>query len=95
MLQPLTINNYTLKYSFDAINKFKSLPFEIFQEGYHFALFDIESLFTIALLNKTINISLDRIYRQKLPKANLNKRKKQNLIFLSSLVPVLANVILT
>ena len=52
MLQTLTINNYTLKYSFDAVNKFKSLPFEIFQEGYQFALFDIESLFTIALLNK-------------------------------------------
>ena len=68
MLQPLTINNYTLKDSFDAVNKIKSVPFEIFEEGYQFASFDTESLFTNALLNKTINIILDRIYRQKLLK---------------------------
>ena len=71
MLQPLTINNYTLKDYFDAANKIKYISSEIFEEGYQFVSFDVESLLTNVLLNKTINIILDRIYRQKLLKTNL------------------------
>ena len=36
LLQPLTINNYFLKDSFDAANKIKSIPSEIFEDGYQF-----------------------------------------------------------
>ena len=116
--QPLTINDYTLKDSFDAANKIKSLPSEMFEEGYQFVSFDVESLFTNVPLNKTINIILDRIYRQKLLKTNLKKRTMKKLLLDSctktafsydnilyqqcdgvsmgsSLVLVLANVILT
>ena len=71
MLQPLTINNYTLKDYFDAANKIKYISSEIFEEGYQFVSFDVESLLTNVLLNKTINIILDRIYRQKLLTTNL------------------------
>ena len=71
MLQPLTINNYTLKDYFDAANKIKYISSEIFEEGYQFVSFDVESLLTNVLLNKTINIILDRIYWQKLLKTNL------------------------
>ena len=71
MLQPLTINNYTLKDSFDAANKIKYVSSEIFEEGYQFVSFDVESLLRNVLLNKTINIILDRIYRQKFLKTNL------------------------
>ena len=71
MLQPLTINNYTLKDYFDAANKIKYISSEIFEEGYQFVSFDVESLLTNVLLNKTINIILDRIYRQKFLKTNL------------------------
>ena len=80
MLQLLTINNYTLKDSFDAANEIKSVPSEIFEYGYQFASFDIESLFTNKPLNKTINIILDRIYRQKLLKTNLKKRTMKKLL---------------
>ena len=80
LLQLLTINNYTLKDSFDAANKIKSVPSEIFEYGYQFVSFDIESLFTNKPLNKTINIILDRIYWQKLLKTNLKKRTIKKLL---------------
>ena len=54
LLQPLTINDYTLKDSFDAANKIKSVPSEMFEEGYQFVSFDAKSLFTNVPLNKTI-----------------------------------------
>ena len=34
LLQSPTINNYTLKDSFDAASKIKSVPLEIFEDGY-------------------------------------------------------------
>ena len=43
-------------------------------------LFEVESLFTNVPLNKTINIILDRIYRQKLQKTNLMKRTMKKLL---------------
>ena len=73
LLQPLTINDYTLKDSFDAVNKIKSIPSKMLEEGYQFVSFDVESLFTNVPHSKTINIILDRIYRQKLIKTNLKK----------------------
>ena len=80
LLQPLTINNYFLKDSFDAANKIKSIPSEIFEDGYQFGSFDIEFLFTNVSFNKTINIILDRIYRQKLLKTNLKKKTMKKLL---------------
>ena len=62
LFEPLTINNYTLKDCFEAANKFKSVPSEIFEDGYQSVSFDVESLFPNVPLNKTINIILDRIY---------------------------------
>ena len=80
LLQPLTINDYFLKDSFDAANKIKSIPSEIFEDGYQFGSFDIEFLFTNVSFNKTINIILDRIYRQKLLKTNLKKKTMKKLL---------------
>ena len=68
------------KDSFDAANKIKIAPSEIFEEGYQFVSFDVESLFTNVPLNKTINIILDRIYQQKLLKTNLKKRTMKKLL---------------
>ena len=44
----------------------------MFEEGYQFVSFDVESLFTNVALNKTINIILD----QKLLKTNYNDNEK-------------------
>ena len=57
LLQPLTINKYTLKDSFDAANKIKSVPSEVFEDRYQFVSFGVEALFTTVPLNKTINIT--------------------------------------
>ena len=52
----------TLKDSFDAANKIKSVPPEILENGYQFVSIDNESLFTNVPLNKTINLFFDSIY---------------------------------
>ena len=63
------------------VNKIKSVPSEILENGYPFVSSDTESLFTNVPLNKTINIIADPIYWQKLLKTNLKKRKmKKNLL---------------
>ena len=63
------------------VNKIKSVPSEILENGYPFVSFDTEFLFTNVPLNKTINIIADPIYWQKLLKTNLKKRKmKKNLL---------------
>ena len=80
MLQPLTINDYTLKDCFDAANKIKRVSSEMFEEGYQFLSFDVESLFTNVPPNKTINSTLDRIYWHKLLKTNLKKRTMKKLL---------------
>ena len=79
MLQLLSRNSYTVKDSFGAISKIKSVPSEILEEGYQF-LSDVESLFTNVPLNKTINIILKQIWWQKLLKANLKKRTMKKLL---------------
>ena len=75
LLQPLTINSYALKDSFDTANEIKSVSSEIFEDGYQFVSFDVKSLFTTVPLNKTINIILNQIYRQKLLKTDLKKEQ--------------------
>ena len=80
LLQPLTINNCTLKDSFDAANKIKSVASEKFEDESQFVSFDIESLFTSVPLRKIINVILDQIYRQKLLKTNLKKRTMKKLL---------------
>ena len=74
-----TANDYSMKDSFEAADKSKSV-FQLVNEGYKFVLFDVFSLFTNILLNKTITIILDCIYEQKLIKTTLTKRTLQNLI---------------
>ena len=75
MLQPLTINDYTLKDSFDAANKIKNVPSEMFEEGYQFVSFDIESLFT----NVPLNINRQYYFRSDLSaKVTKNKFKEKN-----------------
>ena len=56
-----------------------NLSSEIFEDGYQFVLFDIVSQLMNVSLNKTINIILDQIYRQKLLKTNLKKRAMKKL----------------
>ena len=52
----------------------------MFQEGYRFVSFDIESLFTNVPLTRTINIILKRIYESKQIDTTLKKQTLKKLI---------------
>ena len=80
MLQPLTRTSYTLKNSFDAVDKIKFAPLETLEEGYQFVSFNVESLVMNVPLDKTINTILERIYWQKLLKTNFKKRTIKKLL---------------
>ena len=80
LLQPLTHNDYNLKDSFDAVKRIRSIPPELFDNGYQFVSFDVQSLFTNVPVKKTINIILDRVYNKKLINTNLKKRTMKKLL---------------
>ena len=68
LLNPLTENQYAVKDTFTAANKIREIPKELFDHGYRYVSFDVESLFTSVHLSKTINIILDEMYNKKLLK---------------------------
>ena len=71
---------YVVKGSFTAAKKIREIPKELFDHGYRFVSFDVESLFTSVSLSKTINIILDRKYNKKLLKTNIKKRAMKKLL---------------
>ena len=73
LLQPLTINEFTLKDSFDTASKIRDIPKELFTDGYVYASFDVTSLFTNVPLQRTINVIIDRIYNKAEIETNLKK----------------------
>ena len=62
--------------SFDAADAIKSVPPELFSQGYKFVFFYVESLFTNVPLRRTINVVLDRIFTTK----NLWKPESGNIL---------------
>ena len=80
LLNPLTSNEFSLTDSFDAVNSIQNIPKHLFNEGYQFVSFDIQSLFTNVPLNRTIKIILDRIYDQNQIQTTLKKRTLKKLI---------------
>ena len=80
LLQPLTLNEFTLKDTFDAANRIQAISPALFAEGYEFVSFDVESLFTNVPLQRTLKIIIDRIYNKKLVKTKLKKSTLRKLI---------------
>ena len=80
LLNPLTQNEFIIRDSFDAANKIKSILPKVFNDGYIFASFNVESLFTNVPLQRTINIILDRVYNNKLVATQLKKPTLKKLI---------------
>ena len=79
LLNPLTQNEFIIRDFFDAANKIKSIPSKVFDDGYIFVSFGVESLFMNVPLHQTINIILDRVYN-KLTATQLKKRTLKKLI---------------
>jgi hypothetical protein len=62
LLNPLTHNEFSLKDSFDAVNRIQNIPDNLFTDGYRFISCDVKSLFTNIPLHKTVQIVLKKIY---------------------------------
>ena len=80
LLNPLTINDYAIKDTFDAVHKINNIPKQLYEEGYVLVSFDVCSLFTNVPLSRTINIILKRIYHEKLIDTSLKRRTLKKLI---------------
>ena len=80
LLNPLTINEFSLKDSFNATSRIQNIPQDLFDKGYKFISFDVESLFTNVPLAKTINIILNRVCDQNLIETKLKRRTLKKLI---------------
>ena len=80
LLKPLTTYQFTFDDSFDATKKIKNIPKEFSNCDYKYVSFDALSLFTNVPLRKTVNITLKRVYLDKLIKTNLKKWSLKKLL---------------
>ena len=80
LLNPLTLNNFTVKDSFDAANKIQQIPKELFDSGNRFVSFDVISLFINIPLTKAIDIILKRLYSEKSFNTNFAKQKMKKIL---------------
>eukprot|EP00111_Clytia_hemisphaerica_P020238 TCONS_00059660-protein len=80
LLHPLTVNEFTFKDSYDAVSKIQNIPPELFQNGYQFVSFDVESLFTNVPLKRTLNIICRRVFKEKRIGTTLQERTLKKLI---------------
>ncbi len=76
LLEPITINNFTVKDSFAFAKELWGLD----SDGLFMASLDVKSLFTNIPLEETINICLDNIFKNQETIAGLNKLDFQILL---------------
>ena len=62
-----------IRYYFGAAKKIKSILLEGFNKWYILASFDVESLFTNALFQRTVDVILDQVYSNKIIQTQLKK----------------------
>ena len=74
------MNEFTLKDSFDAVNKIKNILPHLFDDGYYYVFFDVESLFTNVPIKRPTDIIPKRIYIDKAISTNLKKRSLKMLL---------------
>ena len=80
LLNPFTQNEFMIRNSFYATNKIKSILPKVFDDGFIFGSFALESLFTNVPLQKIIHIILDRVYNNKLIAIQFKKRTLKKVI---------------
>ena len=69
-----------MKDTFDAVSAIKAIPQDLFDQGYRFVSFDVESLFTNMPLKRTINMVLSRVFDDKSIDTTLQKRTLKKLL---------------
>ena len=80
LLNPLTPYAYSVKDTFEAVKKIRSIPLELFEQGYLYYSLDVVSLFTNVPLNRTMKIILKKVYEEKLLATKLRKSTLKKLI---------------
>ena len=80
LLKPLSTNEFTLKDSFDAADRIRNIPPTDIESDYQFVSFDVVSLFTNVPLKRTLNLILDRVYKDKLIETSMKKRTLKKLL---------------
>ena len=73
-------NEYTVKDSFEAVDKIHKILVELFDQGYRYFSFDVTSLFANVLLSKTINFIIDRVYKENIIDTKLKKSTLKKII---------------
>ena len=80
VLHPLTMNEFSMKDSFQAAEKIGEIDYSLLQNGYKLVSFDVVSLFTNVPLKRTINIIVNRIFKEKKIETKLRKHTLKKLI---------------
>ena len=80
LLNPLAINNHSVKNSFEVAKCIQAIPPELFNQEYKFISFSVTSLFTNVSLKRTVNIIIKRIYVDNVIPRTLRKRTIKKLI---------------
>ena len=80
LLYPMTINEYSMKDTFHAVDEIKKMDFSLLNEGYRLVSFDVVSLFTNVPLRRTIDVIVNRIYKDKVFETKLRKSTLKKLI---------------
>ena len=80
LLNPLSMNEFTLKDIFNVVNKIKNIPPHLFDDRYNYGSFYVESLLTNVPIKRTINIILGWIYIDKVISTNLKKHTIKKLL---------------
>ena len=80
LLYPLTLNDYSMKDSFQTVEELGKIDYSLLQNGYKLVSFDVVSLFTNVPLKRTINIIVNRIYNEKLIETKIKKHTLKKLI---------------
>ena len=69
-----------MKDTFHAVDEIKKIDTSLLNNGYKLVSFDVVSLFTNVPLKRTINVIVDRIYKEKVIETNLRKSTLKKLI---------------
>ena len=80
LLHPLTINDFSMKDTFQAVDEIGKIDLSLLDKGYRLVSFDVVSLFTNVPLKRTINVIVDRIFKDKAIDTKLRKRTLKKLI---------------
>ena len=79
-MRELTLNQFNLNDTFDAVSAIMAIPPGLFDEGYRFVSFDAVSLFTNVPLKRTVGLGLKRVFDEKLINTTLCKRTLKKFI---------------